>query len=250
MRQISVCEAREIFYSTDAKYVSQEQAAIYYDNFSGEIAIDTYVTCGCLVVKSNSWWHIHAIGAESDISSAVKKVKEFMDLNTEKLMVLTWDSIPDELTDKRGAYKFVRGYLPYTDPSVRELTINDYEQVKKCCSYDAMDNRIGNDCANEFLTYYHEFINDVNVINLGLFIGDDLVGYVQSFLQKGVDMSTVNIYVNRTQRQKGYAKRLLSAVCATSENVMYCYSCVKDNIASINTAKSCGFQFKGAYLAV
>lgn len=250
MKRISVSEAREMFYSSDAKYVSQEQSAIYYDNFSGELALDTYVTCGCLAVKSNSNWHIHAISAESNISSAIQKIKEFMDLDTEKLMVLTWDSIPDELTDKRGAYKFVRGYLPYSDQSIRELTIDDYDQVKECCSYDAIDNQIGKDISNEFLTYYNDFINDVNVINLGLFIDNNLVGFAQSFLEKGLDISTVNIYVNRAQREKGYAKRLLSAICATSENMIYCYSCVKTNIASMNTAKSCGFQFKGAYLVI
>ena len=173
-----------------------------------------------------------------------------MDLDTEKLMVLTWNSIPDELTDKRGAFKFVRGYLPYSDQSIRELTIDDYDQVQECCSYDAMDNQTGKNLSNEFLTYYNDFINDVNVINLGLFIDNNLVGFVQSFLQKGLDISTINIYVNRAQREKGYAKRLLSAICATSENMIYCYSCVKTNIASINTAKSCGFQFKGAYLFI
>lgn len=250
MKRISVSEAREMFYSTDAKYVSQEQSAIYYNNFSGEIDLDTYVTCGCLAVKSNSDWHIHAISAESNISSAIVKIKEFMDLDTEKLMVLTWNSIPDELTDKRGAFKFVRGYLPYSDQSIRELTIDDYDQVQECCSYDAMDNQTGKNLSNEFLTYYNDFINDVNVINLGLFIDNNLVGFVQSFLQKGLDISTINIYVNRAQREKGYAKRLLSAICATSENMIYCYSCVKTNIASINTAKSCGFQFKGAYLFI
>ena len=250
MKRISINEAREIFLSTDAKYISQEQSQIYYDNFSGEIALDTYITSGCLVVKSDFNWHIHAISVDSNISYAIQKTKELMDLDTQKLMVLTWDEIPDELNDKMGAYKFVRGYLPYSDQSVRELTIDDYEQVKKCCSYDAMDNQIGKNLSNEFLTYYNDFINDVNVINLGLFIDNNLVGFVQSFLYKELDLSTVNIYVNRVQRKKGYAKRLLSAICATSENMMYCYSCVKNNSASINTAKSCGFQFKGAYLVI
>ncbi len=250
MRQIAVSEAKELFFSSDAKYVSQEQSSIYYDNFSGRAPVDTYIAYECLVVKSGSDWHIHAVSNKSDVSSAIQEVNKFMDSNADKLMVLTWDIIPDELTDKRGAYKFVRGYQPYCDPSIRELTTKDYEQVKTCCLYDSEDNQIGKNIANDFVTYYNDFMNDDNTINLGLFEEDNLVGFVQSFKQNDLGTSTVNIFVKRGYRKKGYAKRLLSAVCATSENIMYCYSCVKTNIASINTAKSCGFEFKGAYLFI
>ena len=202
MDRISLNEARKLFFSSDAKYVSQEQSYIYYDNFSGGVALDTYMTCGCLAVKSGSDWHIHAISTESDISSAIEEVTGFMDADTEKLMVLTWNSIPEELTDKRGAYKLAREYLPYSDQSIRQLTKNDYEYVRKCCSYDSDDNKIGQNIADEFLTYYDDFMNDTNTINLGLFIDNSLVGFVQSFKQKDCGISTINIYVTRTQRKK------------------------------------------------
>lgn len=250
MNQISLGEAREIFFSSDAKYVSQEQSSIYYDNFSGRAVLDTYMICGCLVVKSDFDWHIHAISAESNVSSAIEEVKEFMDLDTEKLRVLTWDSVPVELTDKKGAYKFARKYLPYKDHAIRPLKMSDYEYVKECCSHDLDDNKIGQNIAGEFLAYYMDFINDINTVNLGMFIDNRLVGFVQSFEQKEYDISTINIYVNRTYRKKGYAKRLLSAICATNEKTTYCYSCAKTNAASVNTAKSCGFLFKGAYLFI
>ena len=250
MEKIALSEARELFFSSDAQYVSQEQSDIYYDNFSGEIALDIYLSYGCLVVKNDSNWHIHAISAESDLSSAIEEVSEFMNSDTEHLMVLTWNNIPTELTGKRGAYKLAREYLPYNDQSIRQLTINDYECVKKCCSYDPDDNKIGQDIAGEFLTNYNIYMNDNNIVNLGLFIDNSLVGFVQSFKQKNDGISTINIYVTRTQRKKGYAKRLISAICATNENMIYCYSCVKTNIASFNTAKSCGFAFKGAYLFI
>lgn len=250
MEKIALTEARELFFSSEAQYVSQEQSYIYYDNFSGEVALDIYITYGCLVVKNDSDWHIHAISVESDISSAIKEVSKFMNSDTEHLMVLTWNNIPKELKDKRGAYKLAREYLPYSDQSIRQLTIGDYECVKKCCSYENDDNQIGQNIAKEFLTYYTDYINDTHTVNLGLFIDNSLVGFVQSFEQKNQSISTINIYVSRMQRKKGYAKRLLSAICATKENMIYCYSCAKNNIASFNTAKSCGFQFKGAYLFI
>jgi len=250
MKQISANEAKELLFSCDAKYVSQEQSSIYYDNFSGRIKVDTYICYDCLVLKSDNDWHIHAIGADSDISRAIKEVKEIMDTSSEKLMVLTWDNIPDELSENKGAYKFARCYEPYADNYIRELKMTDFEQVKDCCLYDPEDNPIGQNIANDFLTYYSDFINDPNATNLGLFEDNSLVGFVQAFEQKELELSTVNIYVKRSYRNNGYAKRLLSAICATSENTVYCYSCVKRNVASINTAKSCGFQFMGAYLFV
>ncbi len=250
MEQINLSEALELFFSSDAQYVSQEQSEIYYDNFSGKVPLDVYITHGCLAVKSGYYWHIHALNAESDITSAIKEISEFMDSSTEYLMVLTSNNIPSELTDKRGAYKLAREYLPYSDKSIRKLTKNDYECTKECCSYDSEDTKIGQDIANEFLTNFEDYMNNTNIVNLGLFIDNNLVGFVQSFRQKNRNISTINIYVNRTQRKNGYAKRLLSAICATDENTVYCYSCVKTNTASFNTAKSCGFQFKGAYLSI
>jgi len=250
MNQISLSQAREVFFSSEAQYVSQEQSFIYYDDFSGKVALDTYMTYGCLVVKNDSCWHIHALSAESDISSAIEEVSKFMASDTKNLRVLTWNIIPETLKDKRGAYKLAREYLPYSDKSIRELTTDDYTLVEKCCSYETDDNQIGQDIAREFLTHYNYHTNDPQTVNLGLFIDNSLVGFVQSFAQKNRGISTINIYVTKAQRKKGYAKRLLSAICATDENMVYCYSCVKSNIASFNTAKSCRFQFKGAYLLI
>ncbi len=250
MKKISVKEARDLLFSSDAKYVSQEQSSIYYDNFSGEIAVDAYTTHGCLVTKSGADWHIHAITAESDVTCAIEKVKGMLNLDSEKLMVLTWNRVPEELACNRGAYKFARSFLPYTDQCIRHLTPDDSEQIRNCCSLDSDDDQIAKNMAHEFLSYHNEFLNDPNVTNLGFFENDNLVGFGQAFEQKGLDLSTVNIFVAKPHRKKGYAKRLLSAICATSQNVMYCYSCAKTNIASINTAKSCGFEFKGAYLFI
>jgi len=249
MKRISVNEAKELLFSCDAKYVSQEQSSIYYDNFSGRIKIDTYICCDCLIVKCDNDWHIHALSSKADILSAIQKVKGFMD-PADKLMVLTLNNIPDELNDNHGAYKFARRYKPYIDDSVRELTMEDFCLVQDCCSHDPDDNQIGQSIAKDFLTYYNDFINDPNATNLGIFEENGLVGFVQSFEQKELGLATVNIYVNRKHRSKGYAKRLLSAICAASEKTVYCYSCVKRNVASVNTAKSCGFQFMGAYLFI
>ncbi|MBQ9745178.1 MAG: GNAT family N-acetyltransferase [Clostridia bacterium] len=250
MNKISIEEAKNLIYGSDAKYVAQEQISIYYDNFSGLLDIDPYYTNECLVVKSNMVWHIHALNEKSDIISAIQTVKKLMSVDYEKLMVFTWNYIPDELIDKNGSVKFARGYMTYNDTSVRELTLEDAEKIEKCCSFDAEDNNIGRDLSEEFLLNYRTFIKDSKIVNLGLFEHDTLVGFAQSFLEEDLKLSTINIFVNRKYRNKGYAKRLLFSICATEKDVIYCYSCVKSNIASSNTAKACGFEFKGAYLLI
>jgi len=250
MKRISISEAKELLFSCDAKYVSQEQASVYYDNFSERIKLDTYVSHCCLIVKCDNDWHIHALSGESDIISAIQKVRDNMDPCTDRIMVLTWKSIPNELNDKKGAYKLARCYKPYSDDSIRKVTAEDLSHIQICCAFDPDDNQIGQTIARDFLTCYNDFTNDSCVTNLGLFEDNSLVGFVQSFEQKELGISTVNIYVNRSYRNKGYAKRLLSAICAISENTVYCYSCVKRNVASVNTARSCGFQFMGAYLFI
>ena len=170
--------------------------------------------------------------------------------DSEMLMVFTWNCIPEELTNKNGSFKFARGYMAYDDSSVRNLTIEDAKYIEECCEIDSEDNNIGKDISEEFLLNYKNYINDSKVVNLGLFENGILMGFAQSFLEDDLKLSTINIFVNRKYRNKGYAKRLLSSVCATEKDVIYCYSCIKSNIASANTAKACGFEFKGAYLLI
>lgn len=250
MKSLDIDKAKKLFFDSDAKYVSQEQASICYDDFSGNYGILTYEAGGCLIVKGDSVWHIHALCEQSDVLFAINEVKKMIDLQTEKLMVLTLSNVPKELNECRGAYKFIRGYKMNTDTSVRILTVNDSSGIMKCCSPDSEDTLVGQDLANEFLEYHKDMLNDPNTTNLGLFINSNLVGFVQAFKQTEQNLSTINIFVNILHRKKGYTKRLLSAICAISKDEVYCYSCVKTNLASINTAKSCGFEYKGAYLFI
>ena len=140
--------------------------------------------------------------------------------------------------------------MPYHDNAIRVLTIEDAKNIEICCSPDLGDNQIGKNISEEFLNHYKEFLKSPHITNLGLFINDQLTGFVQAFSQKDLGLSTINIFVNRAYRKNGYAKRLLSAMCATSPGNVYCYSCVKTNIASIHTAQTCGFELKGAYLFI
>ena len=125
--------------------------------------------------------------------------------------------------------------------------MNDAETIEKCCAYDPEDTPIGNNIASDFLNY-QTYLNSSSNTTLGLVVGNHLAGLAQANANNELGIAVINIFVNRCYRNNGYAKRLLSAICAISEEITYCYSCIKSNIASINTAKACEFEFKGAYL--
>lgn len=249
MKAITLGDARKLFLAHPARFISQEQSEIYYDNFSGYLNVAPYLTCGCLAVKSGSCWHVHALACESDILSAIEQVKKKRKEESEKIMAFTWNNIPEELEECVGSYKFARNFRPYEDDAVRSLTMDDADAIEKCCASDSDDNYIGKGIAADFFQY-RNYLCLPNNITLGLFSDKVLTGIAKATENNELGIATIDIFVNRLYRNKGYAKRLLSAICATSENLTYCYSCVKTNIASISTAKACGFEFKGAYIFV
>jgi GNAT superfamily N-acetyltransferase len=83
----------------------------------------------------------------------------------------------------------------------------------------------------------------------GLFREGLLCGFVDGDLYPEVGITTVDLFVNRQHRGQGYARRLLNAFCSRPGTV-YCYSCVKTNLASYRTALSCGFRKVGEYLLI
>ncbi len=245
MKPISQEQAREIFLQSDAKYISQEQSYIFYDLFSGCFELDTYLCDECLVVKKESEWFIHALSEKSDLVSAAGHVQAVR-TDTDRVFAFSYGAPPGELNGRIGSHKFFRKGFSYFDPDIRKLTPADREQVAFCCADDPADNRIGREMASDFLRRFTDSAE--NMLALGLFDGGKLVGYVQGEFYTELEMTTCDLYVNRLYRRKGYAKRLLSAFCATRTEGVFCYSCVASNAASAATAKAVGFRYAGSYL--
>ena len=232
MKKITIEEARTLFLSHPARYVSQEQPEIYYDNFSGEIEIVPYLTCGCLAVRSGTCWHIHALSEDADFISAVVTVNQQRENETESIMAFTWGNPPEPLENYVGSYKFARNPIDnYADNEIRPLTAEDAQAIEKCCAYDTEDDYIGKNMASDFIAY-SRYINSPRDTVLGLFEGNDLAGIVQSAKNSELNIAVINIYVNRKYRKKGYAKRLLSAICTTDQNTVYCYARITPTFAS------------------
>ncbi len=250
MQQITLGEARKLYLSHPARLVSQEQSTIYYDNFAEDAGVVPYLTCGCLAVYSGSEWHIHALSENADLFSAISRVKEKRKTDSENLFVFTWDHIPVGIEHCRGSYKFARAYAPYSDSDIRQLTENDLEAIRVCCAHDPEDDALGNGFAEGLRSLCADDLQDPQYTFLGIFADGSLRGIVSAEMHKELGIATIDIYVNRQSRKKGYAKRLLGALCGTDPDVMYCYSCTKANVASASTARACGFVFKGAYLLI
>ena len=250
MIPISIEEARDLFLSHPARLVSQEQSVLFYDNFSGDIEIVPYLTCGCMIVKTDDSWFIHALAEDSDILSAILEVVECMDKNNEKVFVFTLEQIPEQISDNAGSYKFAREYSNYFDDEIRPLTTADIRAIESCCFPDPLDTDIGKAMASSFLELYPDFLINPECYLIGLFHNNVLVGVASAEKHEALGIAVIDIYVNREHRKKGYAKRLISAICSVSKDCTYCYSCLKTNEASANTAKACGFEFKGAYLGI
>ena len=239
--------ARELLLQSDAKYIAQEQPVIFYDTFSGALELKTYICGECLIVKTGSDWFIHALSEKADIASAKSDVQMIRSAN-ENLFAFSFGAPSQEFNGKIGSYKFARKGFSYEDLDIRKMTLEDKEKFEICCAIDPDDSQTGQNMAADFLRLFSDFCTAEGVYTLGLFEADKLAGLVTGETVRELGLITVSIYVNRAYRQKGYAKRLLSALCSTQREAVYCYSCVCTNEASAATAKACGFRYMGSYM--
>ena len=247
MKIITQEAARKLLLQSDAKYISQEQPIFFYDLFSGALELETYACAECLIVKNDFNWFIHALSDNADIVAAQNNI-QMLKSEKDSIFAFSYGVPSQELNGKICSHKFARKGFLYEDPDIRKITLADQEKVEICCAADPDDSEIGQCTAADFIRSFSYFCTAEDVCTLGLFEADKLVGFVHGEINKELEIITVNIYVNRAYRRKGYAKRLLSALCSTQQEIMYCYSCVCTNEASAATAKACGFNYMGSYL--
>ena len=247
MKPITQETARKLLLQSDAKYISQEHPVIFYDLFSGVLELETYTCADCLIVKNDLNWFVHALSDKSDIVIAKNNI-QMLKSEKDSIFAFSYGAPPQDLNDKIGSHKFARQGFSYKDPDIRKITSEDKEKVEICCAIDKDDSETGQNMASDFLRSFSDFCIAEDIYTLGLFKSDKLIGFVQGETHKELGITVVNIYVNRAYRRKGYAKRLLSAICSMQQETVYCYSCVCTNEASAATARACGFHYMGSYL--
>ena len=247
MTPVSKNDARRICLASDTKLVFQEGYDIYYADFAPESDAEPFLVRGCLAVRTAPHWHIHALNGRSDLPAAIAEVRERM-IPGEMLMILPLGDAPEEYRGSRGSFKLAREARPYGDPDVRPIVPEDAARIAECCAPDPGDTDIGQRIAKEALVW-SEDPSTIAGSPLGLFRDGILCGFVEGHFSPSTGITPINIFVNRAYRGRRFAKRLLNAFC-TDPGTVYCYSCVKQNTASLKTALSCGFQKVGEYLRI
>lgn len=247
MKSITQEAASKLLLQSDAKYISQELPVIFYDLFSGALELETYICADCLIVKNDLNWFIHALSDKADIVAAKNNI-QMLKSEKESIFAFSYGAPSQDLNDKIGSHKFARKWFSYKDPDIRKITLENKEKAETCCAIDQDDSEIGQSIASDFLRSFSDCCIAENICTLGLFESDKLIGFIQGETHKELGITVINIYVNRAYRRKGYAKRLLPAICSTQQETVYCYSCVCTNEASAAAARACGFHYMGSYL--
>ena len=247
MTPVTKNDARRIYLASDAKLVFQEGYDLFYEDFSEQNSAEPYLAEGCLCVRSDTSWLVHALNASSDPVRAGKEIVQHMKTGEHLYFCILGDA-PEKLRDRAGSYKLAREARTYSDPEIRPLMPEDAPQIAACCAPDPEDTDIGRRIAKEALVWSEDPPTAVGS-PLGIFRDGTLCGFVEGRRSPMTGITPINIFVKRAYRGQGYAKRLLNAFCARPGTV-YCYSCVKSNLASYRTALSCGFRKVGEYLLI
>ena len=238
MISISPQAAREIFITSGCGLICQHESGL----FAGDPEGNAYISSGCVVIHSPGRWSVYDPGKWSDIKAAYGAVKPLM-TDGEKLNLYPRCPLPEGWSEMKGEFRLARGYSPYEDGEIRNITPDDMPAIETLCEYDEEDNRFGHKLTSEFLggcrnSPGHFFSPG---FAFGLFDKGELSGFINGGHMGYIGATVINLFVARQKRGRGFASRLLRALCASDPGAMYGYSCEKDNLASYRTALSCGF---------
>ena len=238
MIEISPEYAREMFVTCGCGHISQHESGVFAD--LPERAV--YLIGGCLAVGGgdDGRWQIHALGPWSDIGAAYDAVKP---MSNGEVKLFPRYPLPSGWKDMKGEFRLARTYGPYDDADIRGLTPGDMPQIERMCAYDEEDDRFGHKLTSEFIAGCrgnpdHFFSTGYA---FGLFDDGELSGFITGGHMGYIGTTVINLFVSRKKRGRGFASRLVKALCASDPGTVYGYSCEKDNQGSYRTALKCGF---------
>jgi len=245
LKQISIKKATKIL---------REIKAGLYAEFISSLLVQTvierstaYELCGSIVIKTPSWdkksdvWYICDIG-NSDMNSTFNEIQSN---NDEKLDIIM---IHAKQIDGEYCYIFSAigsGYMDLNVVKLSGMNINDVLMLTTVeDDGDIFNKTISQNIYNDFL----KLDKDKAFELYGLYVNKTLVGAISIENRSKLGVVIIReLFVSKSTRGKGYAKRLLKSALGLYPNMQYFYSCGSDNTASIATAKSCGFVFEGTY---
>jgi len=239
-----------------------------YKNFFGsDLEFSCYKLDGCVIIKYVSHcynengeyfisekaqhitFNIHQISDEADICAVWRYIEENEKFNNTKrtIMLHVCAPLPEEIDIFMGFRKFSRKGEQYEDNDIRNMTENDKDIIIELCEDSCNnDTHFGK---GEAQTFYSWFDYTTKNKLLGIFDNDKLAGLVSVKRYEKIEMALVSdLFIHKDYRRRGFGGRLVKAALALYPDIQYCYQAAKLNEASIELAKSLGFEFAGAEL--
>ena len=241
-----------------------------YKNFFGsnmEMEYICYKSNGCVIIKYISYlykengeylisekarhitFNIHQISKNADICAVWKYILENEKTGGVKrtIMLHAYAPLPEEIDIFMGFRKFTRKGEKYEDNDIKNMTLGDKEIIRGLCEESCEnDTHFGK---SEAQTFYSWFEYTTKNKLLGIFYNGKLAGLVSVKRYEKIEMALVSdLFIHKDYRRFGLGGRLVKAALGLYPDVEYCYQAAKLNTASIELAKSLGFELAGAEL--
>ena len=258
----------KIFSNSQGKWIYcgifNTEAMAIFDTYS------TYKSHGCVIIKDDNRsiidiirkelpdlrkridYDIHQISNDADVCAVWHYILENEKLDDDvqrRIIIYACVPLPDEL-EKFGAWlKFTRKGNKFEDSDIRQMTENDAEIINELCG-DSLNNDtdFGQREAGNFHSWF-ENPDSKRVDLFGIFNGNNLAGLVSVLKFEEVSFAQIrDLFVSKENRRLGFGRRLVKFGLGLYPDYEYFYQAARGNNASIELAKSLGFELAGAQI--
>lgn len=210
----------------------------YYEQQSGD---EVTVFCAICQVEEKSGY----FDLVESIRQKIQARRLVVNIQTADIFVNIKDDSLLNNSIETAAFSYVPNHIDFNHENIRPLSNSDECKINQLILSAQDDTAAARGVANSF--QYHDW--NGNEILLGYFQDESLVGIVSYNYSEAADMALLsNIYINTSFRRKRIARNLILSAMAKYPEKQWCYRTAYRNFASINLAKSCGFQKVGSVL--
>ena len=256
MKQISKKEAMDYLHNYGIIIHFDNIYSLRYKNFfDADSNFVCYESRGCVILKNNYVsngierinFDIHQISNEADVCAVWHYVNENEKTDNVKrgITIYALAPLPNELTEFRSSHIFICRGKPHEDSQIRKMIKEDEYMVKELCK-DSLENdsHFGKSEAESFYSWF-EKARETEL--LGIFSENKLAGLVSVGKIEKINIAEIyDIFIHKDYRRLGFGKRLTESALSLYPNIDYIIHISKQNTASIELAKSLGFEFAGS----
>lgn len=271
MEKITISEYYALIASHHPELLTEDwQYGLYDEGDEGVAeAVSCFRTEGCAVMFDSRQWtpdrphtiecNIHELCDDADYVSVCRRFYDMMQKEASKHEGCRRSFMlfhPKPLTEKLNEYWGWRVFmhepigLVVCDMHVSELTRDDLDDIKRMC--DVVDDTgFGKISAGSFAGYDFDFNEQYGTHIIGYRDGGELCGLATWNTLRPSGLGFLEeIYVPPKFRRRGVATALVTSAISNLPDRKWVYQAARDNAPSIAFARSLGFGFAGAQLAL